>query len=294
MRTRSYAEGDDFFTAAQWGDTRSGRERSAVDWAHTDNLDLPHPETGRRPQLYNLDAVAYESIMLGFFQIHHGPANEECARKNLPKITELNFAYSRDGFHWHRPDRTPALRSERRDVWDRGYIQPVGNLCTVSRDQITFYFTGFQGAENSDVRDGMYHRGATGIAFLRRDGFASMNAENAGELLTRPIQFSGEYLFVNLDAPDGELRVEAVGPDGKVIPAYTRENCRTVSGNDTLIPVTWGNVAGLRELKGRAIRLRFLLKRGKLYSFWISKDKTGHSAGYVAGGSPDYSGPRDL
>ena len=75
--------------------------------------------------------------------ITHGPSNEVCEKTGIPKITELQFAYSRDGFHWSRPDRTAALGSERTRVWDRGYVQSLGNICTVSSDKITFYFTGF-------------------------------------------------------------------------------------------------------------------------------------------------------
>jgi len=32
----------------------------------------------------------------------------------------------------------------------------------------------------------------------------------------------------------------------------------------------------------------------KLYSFWVSRDATGTSGGYLAAGGPDYPGLRDL
>ena len=43
-----------------------------VPWTGADRLDLRHPDLGEQPQLYNLDAVAYESIMLGLFTIWRG------------------------------------------------------------------------------------------------------------------------------------------------------------------------------------------------------------------------------
>jgi hypothetical protein len=50
---------------------------------------------------------------------------------------------------------------------------------------------------------------------LRRDGFASMDAgEEGGVLTTRPVRFRGKHLFVNLDAPSGELRAEVLDADG--------------------------------------------------------------------------------
>ena len=51
--------------------------------------------------------------------------------------------------------------------------------------------------------------GSTGLATLRRDGFASLDAgDEEGTITTRPVMFTGKHLFVNVDAPRGELRVE--------------------------------------------------------------------------------------
>ncbi len=62
----------------------------------------------------------------------------------------------------------------------------------------------------------MYDRGSTGVAFMRRDGFVSMDArEKPGELLTRPVRFTGKCLFVNADVDGGELRAEIVGRIGR-------------------------------------------------------------------------------
>ena len=91
LRSRRYWEHDDFLAGAKW------EVGQPVIWCAADNQDLPDPEIGEPAQLYNQDAVAYESIMLGIFEIHLGPPNDVCKERGLPKITELNLAYSRDG-----------------------------------------------------------------------------------------------------------------------------------------------------------------------------------------------------
>ena len=290
-RSRHYWECDDFLAGAKWnvGDP--------VVWAAADRLDPRDPETKRIPQLYNLDAVAYESLMLGMYEIHHGPENDKCEKTGLPKITELNFAYSRDGFHWHRPDRTPAIRAERRDVWDRGYVQSLGNVCCVRGDRLWFYYSGFQGDASKTgkfwLRNGMYDRGATGVAFLRRDGFASMDAgDTPGTLTTRPVLFTGTHLFVNAVASRGELRAEILDEAGKPIEPFTLASCRALQADSTIAPLTW-NGGDLSVLRRRPVRLRFTLQNGSLYSFWVSRDDSGRSDGYVAGGGPGVTGPID-
>lgn len=291
-RSRSYWECDDFLAGAHWA------LADPVMWAAADRLDPPDPDIGETAQLYNLDAVAYESIMLGMFEIHLGPPNDVCTKMGLPKITELQLAYSRDGFHWHRPDRRPFIRAERRDVWDRGYVQSVGGICLVRGDRLWFYYTGFRGdstrLESHWRKNGMYDRGSTGVAFLRRDGFASMNAgTDAGTLLTRPLRFTGTRLFVNANVAGGELRAEVTDLDGKAIEPFTFAECVPIEANGTILAVRWRQSEDMTALRDRPVRIRFLLRGGAIFAFWMSRDETGRSDGYVAAGGPGFTGHRD-
>ena len=80
-----------------------------VAWVKADSHDLR--ATGHAqspPELYNLDCVAYESVMLGLFSIWRG---ESAVRE---KINEVTLGFSRDGFHWHRPDRAVVPRRSRK------------------------------------------------------------------------------------------------------------------------------------------------------------------------------------
>ncbi|HHT27448.1 MAG TPA: glycosyl hydrolase family 32 [Firmicutes bacterium] len=269
-------------------------------WACADNLDLPDPEIGDTPQLYNLDAVAYESLMLGMFQIHKGPRNSICMQKGAPKTTELYIAFSRDGFHWHRPPRKAFIGPVKDpESWERGYIQSVGALCLVVDDQLRFYYAGAHGDKNliSDSKwtSGTYANVCTGMATLRRDGFCSMDAGTQGGVLTtQPVEFSGRHLFVNVDAPEGTLKVEVLDESGTVIAPYGKENCHPVTADSTKQQVVWQGAADLAPLAGKIVRFRFHLRNAKLYSFWVSRDATGKSAGYMAGGGPGFAKGRDI
>ncbi len=289
-RSRRYYECNDFMKDAQWTDA------DKVVWAMADELDPPDPYIGDTAQLYNLDAVAYESLMLGMFEIHRGPNNNVCKKAGVPKITELNFAYSRDGFHWDRPDRRAHIPAERKDVWDRGYVQSLGNVCVIRGDQLLFYYIGFRGnTDKAGFNNSMYDRSATGVAMLRRDGFASMDAGDGepGTLTTRLVTFSGKHLFVNVDAPAGALRAELLDAEGNPVAPFTLENCLPITADSTLEPMRWKVGSDLSAFSGRPMHFRFELTNGSLYSFWVSKDVTGRSDGYVAGGGPGYTGATD-
>lgn len=294
-RSRHYWECADFLAGAKWGPA------DPVMWVAADRLDAPEPGYKHKPQLYNLDAVAYESVMLGFFELHRGPENDRCEKMGLPKLNEITFGYSRDGFHWARPDRRAHLPASRADTWDRGFVEGGGNICAVVGDQLYFYHSGCRGDMDGAVKpDGsinfgsMYDPNAIGLSTLRRDGFASLEAgASTGTVTTRPVLFSGARLFVNAACPQGELRAEVLDEAGQAVEPFTLANCEPLSADKTLAPVTWKGAADLSSLAGKPVRFRFALRRGSLFAFWVSRDATGRSDGYVAGGGPGYTGLTD-
>jgi hypothetical protein len=198
--------------------------------------------------------------------------------------------FSRDGFHWHRPDRTRFLTvNPVEGAWNWGNVQSAGGCCLVVKDKIYFYVSGRMIGDG--FWDGNCH---TGLAIMRRDGFASMDAgNNTGTLTTRPVTFKGKYLFVNVDNPNGQLYVEVLTKDNKPIEGLTFENCNPVSGDSTIQQVTWNDGKDLSSVAGKPVRFKFSLNNGRIYSFWISPDKSGASYGYVAAGGPGFTGPRD-
>lgn len=292
-RSRYYYEHDDFLKGAQWN------IKDIAFWTGADKLDLPDPAIGDKAQLYNLSAVGYESIMLGLHQVHLGPDNAICLKNATPKITELKISFSRDGFHWDRPHRDAFINATRTEgSWDRGYVQSVGGICAVVGDQLWFYYIGFKGDQSKKsgvyVKNGMHSHGSTGIAVLRRDGFASMNGDNkAGILITRPVTFKGKYLFVNADCAHGELKVEITDEKNRTISPFTLGRCETVSADSTIQRISWKGVEDLSVLSGKPVKFRFHLKNGKLYSFWVSPHQSGASNGYVAAGGPGFTGGAD-
>ncbi|MES2307219.1 MAG: glycosyl hydrolase family 32 [Verrucomicrobiota bacterium] len=329
-RARFYREHSDFITGMNWEDSRALKTDSKtwdtsnmmVFWAHADELDTPDEwvvdtlarlradpavpkvrEKDGKPyglddvqtQLYNVEAVAYESLMLGVFGVHRGPENHICSDLiKLPKTCDLQLAYSRDGFNWDRPDRNYFLKSTRKPGdWEHAYLHAGVGICTVVGDRLYFYYSGWSGVSPKLGTD-WYSGGATGVAFLRRDGFASMNAkEKEGTLTTRPVTFKGKYLFANVNTPQGELRAEVLDENNKVIAPFSMENSVPSTTDKTRLKLGWKGGEDLGSLAGRKVKFRFQLKNGELYSFWVSPDLSGASYGYVAAGGPGFNGPID-
>lgn len=279
-RVRRYWESPDALAGADW------TEAKAPFWISADRLDPRHPEMPEVvPELYNLDCVAYESVILGLFDIWVGQ------KIHRPKPNYLTVGFSRDGFHWDRTSRKPFIPvSDRKGDWNWGNVQSAGGCCLVVGDQLCFYVSGRAGVEGS-AGSGVC---TTGLAILRRDGFASMEAgENTGTLTTRPLVFKGKYLFINSDAAGGEIRVAVLTENGERIAAYQHNRCIPITTNRTIQPVRWAEAFDLSALAGKPVRFRFHVTNAKLYAFWVSPDESGASYGYVAAGGPGFTEPRD-
>lgn len=278
-RFRRYWEHPDVLAAARW---RAGEPPF---WVGADLLDPPRGDLATPCELYNLDAAAYESLLIGLFSIWRGQPQDRA------KPNEVCVGFSRDGFHWHRPMREAFIAvSERYGDWNWGNVQSAGGCCLVVRDSLYFYVSGRKGVAGSPA-SGVC---STGLATLRRDGFASMDAREAGgTLTTRPVRFQGKHLFVNCNTAQGELRVEVLGPDWQPVAPFSYENCSPIRADKTLEQVRWETSSDLSALAGKPVRFRFHLRNGRLYAFWISPDPSGASNGYVAGGGPGFTGLTD-
>lgn len=289
MRARDYFEYSDAETGVSLVNNTPAnsddKKDSVVYWfvPWKNELKHPNPEYRKFTGIYNLDAIAYESLFLGFFSVWQGPHNNICDSLGIQKRNEIAIGYSRDGFHWHRPDMNRFLSvNESEGAWNQGNIQSVNGVPLIVGDSLYFYMSGRKTCDSFwDACSG------TGLAKLRRDGFASMDANKSeGTLLTRKLNFDGEYLFVNADASQGQLKAEILDGNGKIINGYSKEQCIPVQINSTKAVIKWEGNKTLKSLAGKPVRIRFYNTNASLFSFWISKYRTGESEGYTAGGGP--------
>jgi hypothetical protein len=297
-RSRLYWDTDNFFAFSNDALAR----RPASKWTNADSADWRRDDLKVRPQLYNLDCAAYESLMVGLFSIWRGdyrskPPTDEAQKlqeAGRPKQNSVCLGFTRDGFHWDRPDRRDFLpTSEQMGDWNWGNVQSAAPGFLVVGDELWFYVSGragkaFPGTKSCDSG------ATTGLARLRRDGFASLDADTrpAG-LTTRLLTFRGKHPFVNVDAHAGQLRMEVLDADEKPIPSFTMSDCVPVTVDSTRQRITWKTAADLSTLVGKPLRFRFELTGAQLYSFWVTPDASGASHGYLAGGGPGFDAPTD-
>ena len=243
--------------------TRNGRDgfRDIMIQTSDDFLNWTNPvfleyRGAPKEHLYTNAILPYERaphILLGF------------PTRFLPRQseqTEPTFMSSRDGGHtFHRwteaiiPVTAPEDREGNRSnymAW--GLVELPGNDRQLSMYAKEAYYEG----PGSRLRRFTY----------RVDGFVSVRAgERGGELVTKPLIFSGDRLVLNFTtAVAGSIGVELQDAQGVSIAGYTLDDCEELTGDDINRVVRWKEGTWLRPLAGEPVRLRFVLKDADLYS----------------------------
>ena len=189
-----------------------------------------------------------------------------------PGMRDVRLAISRDGKSFERMgDRKafmtpgPLGRFDSKQIW--ALPNPI-----IMDDEIWIYYVGWNWDRAGRVdpfADGV-KKAAISRAILRLDGFVSLNAsyDQIGEIVTKPLRFSGELLQVNANtSAGGSIRIEVLNAKGEVIPGFDRENSDWIVGNSVRHTATWNGMSNLKALEGQIVRLRFLLQDCELYAF---------------------------
>ena len=240
--------------------------------------------------VYNMAIFRYESRYIGLPQMYHQTGKvppDWPGFAKLPISDEMMVHYRRDGdwagFHdvqlmssrdlksWQRLGaRQPFLTASPlgAGAWDECSVSPP-SYPLIRGDELWFYYTAAKYYGPVLLEHGRNRpSNAICLAVLRRDGFMSLDAgSQPGTVWTQSFALSGKQLFVNVDAPTGNLQVEVLNASGKTLARST-----AIRGDLPRQLVSWQATA-LAELSEQTVSLRFTLSSGRLYSYWLEGER---------------------
>ena len=248
-----------YAASATWGNF--GQHQMSFQKDARDPLDFDWYTTGVIQYPYAADAY-----FMWPAAYHHYPEPPVGKYRNDGPL-DLQFAVSRDGIQWARPDRRAVIRLGMEGEWDRGSIY-AGYGLSRSGNELSLYYTAYIPTHGAYVETGVLG-GVITRAIYRLDGFMSVDAPyEGGEFTTPAIIFNGSRLELNFDgSAGGWTKVEIVDGQGRPIPGYSAGEADNVTGNGVVKTVTWAGKSDVSLLKGRPIKLRFVMRDAKLYAF---------------------------
>ena len=223
--------------------------------------------------LYNQVGFPYGDHYLGFLT--------HLDRHAQRHMCTVQLTMSRDGEQWQRAPSSPIIPVGDVGEWDRFLIMLTGAPPVRVGEKLHIYYRGFgmrHGGRTGqlDARlaldDGHGEDspavGALGLATIRLDGFASINASyDGGTLTTGPLEFTTDQLTINVKADFGRVFVELLDETNTPLPGYSRAESIPIEENSVAASVGWKTTRSLSPLQGRAVKIRFHLINARLYSY---------------------------
>lgn len=193
------------------------------------------------------------------------PARFMCTRKKIDAhptagVSDAMLMSSRDGVsfqRWNEGFIRPSMEAEN---WTDRNQYPAWGMLQLTPGEWSLYWNEHYKHSNPRLRRGT----------LRIDGFASLHAggEGVGEVLTRPMVFSGRKLEINYaTSAAGTMQFALCDEAGNAFDGFSLDDSEMLFGNAIDHVVTWrGRVADLGAFAGRSIRLRVRLQDADLYA----------------------------
>ncbi len=175
-------------------------------------------------------------------------------------IGYTSLAWSHDGKHWVR-DREPFFdRSARRGAWDHAHAW-IDEQLPVD-DEVYLYYGGYRRGHKVY----RFEERQIGLVIIKRDRYVAREADSTGGTLTTPLAaFNAEAMTLNVDAKNGEVRVQVLAADGRPVPGYSLNECEPIRDDVLAAPVRWKRP--LTALRDKPVHLEFSLTNARVFAF---------------------------
>lgn len=218
--------------------------------------------------LYNNTGFVYGEQYLGFLTHFDRRADEQ--------TQTLRLLASRDGETWMRLPGDPLIPTSDVGEWDRFQILLTGAPPIRVQDKLYIYYRGTARRhakiagefEPRIAKDQDPKTMSIGLATLRLDGFASMDASfDGGSLTTRPLFLGGNALSLNVRCDYGQVLIELLDAQDHPISGFSKEDCVPLQIDSVDARVAWRNQRSFAGLKEQPVKIKFYLFNARLYAY---------------------------
>ncbi|MFN0168571.1 MAG: hypothetical protein ACKV22_19260 [Bryobacteraceae bacterium] len=240
-----------------------------IHWTPTELMMTPDQEDRGDYQYMQFTAGIHGQFYIGFNAMY----------ETHEQTWDVFLMSSRDGFHWNWLDRkVPFLGRGEVGTYDAGYMTPSGPI--VHKGQAWIYYGAFAGAHSYNASKLGKDIMSIALCTLPENRWMGLLAgPSRGTLVTRPLLFKGNRLFLDLDASlsmqkpeppkrrfdECELRGALEDQSGGRIDGFSLDRSTVIvsSGEQEL---AWEG-ARVGQLAGKPVRLRLEYRNAAVYSF---------------------------
>lgn len=235
-----------------------------------------YTEEGCWTDIYDPHVVQYrwaENAYFAFPELNH-----QRLESTIPNhsVVDIGMCVSPDGMTWTWPSTDPYIPLEEQGHGRGGMLYNLTGILRVG-DQIYQYHMATDIEHHGQVGEvygynGLLNTGRIYRTVQRLDGFVSIDFPAAGgTIVTPPLEYSGSRLVLNVDAGNGEGRVELRSADGTPLPGFTFADCDPIRDDATARVITWHGTADIAKFHQEGIRCAWHFFNAKLYAWQIAE-----------------------
>jgi len=177
---------------------------------------------------------------------------------------DFHLATSPDGVVWAFVPGGPVCEPGIPGAWDGGVVAPGLGLVDLPDERMGILIAGSPVPHKHPRRPPM---GALAWAWWPKDRLVALQAPIEGSFALWPVKCPGRTVHLNVrTAVAGFVQVEALGPDGEVLPGRSFDRCDRINGDHLDHVVTWSGQADLGHPEGEAVTLRFRMRSAELFA----------------------------
>lgn len=227
---------------------RTASSKDFIAWEH--QADLAYGKDAPLVQLYTNAVRPYARaphLLLGF-PTRYQPKHEQVEPVLMTSRDGVNFK------RWEEP-LIPITAPKDRG-WNRSNYMTIGVLSLPGKErELSVYATeAYYQGPGSRIRRFTF----------RVDGFVSASSAAAGELITKPLTFTGSKLSLNIVCK-GNTLIELQDALGHALPGFALDDCTAITGDFIDQAVTWKG-GSLAAHAGKTVRLKIVMHDADMYS----------------------------
>ncbi len=194
-------------------------------------------------------------------------SNEEMLKNNIhktmsPGVSDAVLMSSRGGNTYQRKFMESFIRpgADQHNWAARSNVPAMGVIPTGNNEMSVFVTRAYGSPDIFMER-----------MTLRVDGFASLHARyDEGFVITKPVVLNGSSFLLNYATSSiGYVQIVLLDEEGKEIPGYGLANAIKMQGDRIDEKITWLGDKTLKELAGKTVRIKFVIRDADVYSFGI-------------------------
>jgi hypothetical protein len=230
--------------------------KDLITWSEPVIILQPDWKDPHGTEFYGMSVTEYFGNSLGLVWMYHNSPDD--------KMMDIQLALQDENENWTRAaDRKTFMSNGKKGEWDAGGIVPASEIIIHPNGNELLIYYGGTTTRHDDFRAN-HREWSIGLAKLRLDGFASMDAKlMSGYLITKPVIMQ-DRLFVNVDASHGAFQVEIIDAESKQLLAVSPQY---QSADNLALDVAFNQP--IDEFIEKEVVLKFNMKKTSLFAFWF-------------------------